>query len=445
MRRALWTWIAAALLVTVPTAVAGPPDGFEVRTIVSGLEGPTAIAYGPGERLFITEKSGLVKVFTRGKTHEFLDLRAEVNATDDRGLNNLIIDERGRIYLFFTEELRPDDPDQRHPAGGKLIRVEPSRGNPNRADPQSRVTLVSGFDSRGPWHSVGGLDFDERGNLVLAFGDGAPYHPEEFSAAGLVTYDLESLSGKVLRVDPGSGRGIPMNPYFDADRPGSVRSKVIARGFRMPYRLTVDRAAGTIYVGDVGTDQYEEIDQIPVTTATPNTELNYGWPCYEGGEHGEPVRRYPDEPYCVERYFSAANEDELTTAPVHAYSGEGGAALVLGPLYRGGPYPKELDGSLVFADWVRDRFWTYVDGDVAEFGSSSGWGNPTDIETTPAGTLAYTAFQSGEVREIVYVGGEDNESSFGVLPWIVVVLGLIGLALAGVVGYTARRARRSHV
>jgi hypothetical protein len=424
------------MVVAVPTAIAGPPDGFEIRTVVSGLETPTAIAYGPDGRVFIGEKSGRVKVLAQGKVHEFLDLRDEVNESDDRGLNNLIIDKRGRLYLFFTEELRPDDPDDRHPAGGRLIRIEASTRNPNRADPKSRVTLISGFDSRGPWHSVGGLDFDRQGNLVLAFGDGAPYHPKEFSAAGLVTYDLDSLSGKVLRIDSESGHGIPMNPYFDADRPDSVRSKVIARGFRMPYRVAVDRVTGAIYVGDVGTDHYEEIDLIPASATEPDTELNYGWPCYEGGEDGESARRYLDEPHCIKHYFSAANEEQLTTAPLHAYSGEGGAALVLGPLYRGGPYPEELDGRLVFADWVRDRFWTYADGDVADFGTPSDWGNPTDIETTPAGTLAYTAFQSGQVNEIIYVGGDDGSSS-GVVPWIIVALGLSGVALASV--YVIRR------
>jgi glucose/arabinose dehydrogenase len=423
--------------------MAGPPEHFAIRTIVSGLDEPTAVAYGPDGRVFITEKWGRVKVLAHGKVHEFLDLRDEVNATDDRGLNNLIIDKRGRLYLFFTEELRPDDPDRRHPAGGRLIRIEASARNPNRADPESRVTLISGFDSRGPWHSVGGLDFDKKGNLVLAFGDGAPYHPKDFSAAGLVTYDLDALNGKVLRIDAESGHGIPMNPYFDADRPDSVRSKVIARGFRMPYRLVVDRVTGTIYVGDVGTDQYEEIDLIPVSAAQPDTELNYGWPCYEGGAEGEPVRRYLDESACVSNYYSAANERQLTKAPLYAYSGKGGAALILGPLYRGGPYPEAFDGKLVFADWVRDRFWTYADGEVADFGSED-WGAPTDIEVTPDGTIAYTAFSyignaptRGQVKEIVYLG----RSGTVVAPWMFAALGASVVVLAFVYWKRRRRLR----
>lgn len=415
--------------------MAGPPDDFEIRTIVAGLEAPTALAYGPDGRLFIVEKTGRVTVFAQGKLHEFLDLSDEVNHFSDRGLNNLIVDERGRVYLFFTEELRTDDPDKGHPASGRLIRVEASTSRPNRADPESRVTLISGFDSHGPWHSVGGLDFDARGNLLVGFGDGSPYYPKEFSAAGLVAYDPESLSGKILRIDPENGHGVPSNPDYEPDRPNSVRSKVVALGFRMPYRITVDRATGASYVGDVGTDQYEEIDLIP---AGAEEALNYGWPCYEGGADGEPVRRYPDDPHCVSNYFSAEDEDRLTEAPLYAYSGEGGAALVLGPHYTGGPYPDELDGALVFADFIRDRFWTYTDGEVADFGAPSDWGNPTDIETTPAGTLAYTTFLSGEVNEIVYLGGE-GDSSPSAVTWVLLVLGGCVVALAVVFWKRTRR------
>jgi glucose/arabinose dehydrogenase len=422
--------------------MAGPPEHYEIRTIVSGLEAPTALAYGPDGRLFIAEKTGRVTLFAQGKLHEFLDLSDEVNHFSDRGLNNLIVDERGRVYLFFTEELRTDDPDKQHPAGGRLIRVEVSKSRPNRADPESRVTLTSGFDSHGPWHSVGGLDFDTRGNLVLAFGDGSPYYPKEFSAAGLIAYDLTSPSGKILRIDPDNGHGVPLNPSYQAERPDSVKSKIIASGFRMPYRLTVDRDTDAIYVGDVGTDQYEEIDLIPDSIAEPP---NYGWPCYEGGGDGEPVRRYLEEPYCVSHYYSAADEEQLTTAPLYAYSGTGGAALVVGPQYSAGPYPDEFDGKLVFADFIRDRFWTYADGEVADFGTPSEWGGPTDIDVTPQGTLVYTAFLSGQVNEIVYVGGEADGSSFytDAVPWILLALGTSGVVLAFV--YWSRRRGRSQV
>jgi glucose/arabinose dehydrogenase len=423
-RRFLLTLSVAAVgaLALASAGWGGPPRGFEVQTIVSGLETPTALAYAPDGRIFITQKRGLVRVWADGRLHDFLDLRDEVNDYADRGLNNLTVDDRGRVYLFFTEELRKDDPDKVHPAGGRLIRVEALADDPNKADPASRVTLLSGFDSRGPWHSVGGLTFDRQGNLVLGLGDGSLYYPKEITAAALATYDLDSLNGKILRIDPDTAQGVPGNPYYDPARPDTVRSKVIARGVRMPYRITVEPASGNAFVGDVGSDRWEEIDLVPSSPTDPDRQLNFGWPCYEGGDSGAPEPRYPDLPECVSRYYSK-DDDTLTVAPQYAYRGDAHAALVLGPLLSGGAFPAGYAGRLVYADFVRDRFWTYRDGESFEFGAPGGWGGPTDVDETPQGTLAYTAFLKGRVNEIVYVGGEGTSA--------VVLVGVLLAALAG--------------
>ena len=438
--RLLWLAIptAAIVLAASPLAKAGPPDGYELRRIASGLNAPTAFAFGPDGRIYIAEQGGHVRVLADGRLRTFLDLSDEVNRHSDRGLNNLIVDRRGRVYLFFTAELRKDDPDKGHPAGGRLLRVEPSATDPYAADPESRVTLISGFDSHGPWHSVGGLDFDAQGNLVVGFGDGSPYYPREFSADAFVVYDLDSLSGKVLRIDPETGRGVSSNPYFDADRPDAVRSKVLARGFRMPYRLTVDRETGSIYVGDVGTDQWEEIDVIEAAWTNPDRELNYGWPCYEGGDDGTPARRYANDPYCTAEYFERDDEEELTRAPAYAYEGTGGAAIVVGPFAERARLGESVSGSLFVADFIHDRLFTYRDGEASDFGSDKGWGAPTDLGLTPRGTLVYTAFLAGELNEVVYVGGEDG-SSRSQAKWLGISLVGAAIVLAGAL--LARRMR----
>ena len=437
-RAALWACCVA--LVAAPSAVAGPPPGFELRTIVTGLDAPTAMAYAADGRIFIAEKSGLVRVFDQGRLHTFVDLRDEVNQHSDRGLNNLVIDDRGRVFLFFTTELRPDDPDKGHPAGGTLIRIEAMRDDPNRADAKSRTTLISGFDSRGPWHSIGGLDFDPDGNLVVGFGDGSPYFPKEFSPAGFVVYALTSPSGKILRIDPETGNGVPQNPLYVAARADEIRSKIIASGFRMPYRLTVDPADGAIYVGDVGTDQWEEIDVIAPASTGSESVPNYGWPCYEGGGDGTPQKRYIEEPYCVSRYYAAENAQELTTPPAYAYDAEGGAAVVLGPLGSSDGFPPQYDDRLFFADFIRDRFWTYDDGGVSDFGEPGKWGGATDIELTPGETLAYTALLTGQVNEIAYVGGEESGASLRDLTvqWVGYAVGLIGVITAFVIWRRSR-------
>lgn len=433
-------------------AYAGPPDGFALRTIVGGLESPTAFAYAPDGRVFITEKAGRVHVLRNGRLHEFVDLTDDVNRYSDRGLLSVAVDpsfERNRrVYLLFTEELRPADPDSGHPAGGKLIRIEVSRRDPTVADPSTRVTLVSGFKSIGPWHSVGGLDFDERGRLVLGFGDGSPYClsrrcqrtgvVEPFSANAYAPYDVNSLSGKILRIDPETGHGVPDNPYYDPDRPDRISSKILAYGVRTPFRVQVDRDTGQIYVGDVGTDQWDEINLIPASWDDPETELNFGWPCYEGGDSGVPQKVRLGDPYCISRYYES--EKELTTPPWFAYPVESGAALILGPRYRAKAYPSEYVGDLFFGDWKRDAFWKYSDDELEPFGTSGDWGQPVDIDVSPRGTLAYLGIGTGRLNEIVYVGGEESETRWTeVGPWIGGAVAAFGALL--VVGYWTRRRR----
>jgi glucose/arabinose dehydrogenase len=63
---------ALAALVFVGSAGAPPakivlPAGFKASTYASGLEHPTAMAWGPDGRLYVTEDTGLVVVARPGK------------------------------------------------------------------------------------------------------------------------------------------------------------------------------------------------------------------------------------------------------------------------------------------------------------------------------------------------------------------------------------------
>ena len=434
-------------------AHAGPPDGFALRTIVKGLASPTSFALAPDGGVFVTDKSGLVHVFSDGRRKLFLDLRPEVNRYSDRGLLSIALDpafeQNRRVYLLFTEELRPDDPDAGHPAGGRLIRIEVSRSDPTVAAVSSRTTLVSGFRSIGPWHSVGGLDFDRGGRLLVGFGDGSPYCTtlkclrtgvvEPYRASAYAPYDLDSLSGKILRIDPETGLGVPENPFFEPDAPGSVASLVLARGVRTPFRVQADRTTGEVFIGDVGTDQWEEINVIPASWSDPRTELNFGWPCYEGGGDGIPQAVRPGDPYCESNVYGA--DAPRTAAPRYAYAVERGAALIMGPRYRGGTYPDEYDGVLFAGDWKRDALSTISDDELEPFGTAGDWGRPVDVDVTPLGNIAYLAINTGRLNEIVYTGaGDAGDDGSRPVVWIALTAVCGGLL---VVAYALLRRRRA--
>ena len=103
---------------------------------------------------------------------------------------------------------------------------------------------------------------------------------------------LGSLSGKLVRLDPETGDGLPSNPFWDPANPRSVRSRTWALGLRNPYRFSLkpgsgshnpdDANPGSFFVGDVGWSSSEDFHVID------RPGLNLGWPIFEGM-----VPRYP--------------------------------------------------------------------------------------------------------------------------------------------------------
>ena len=77
--------------------------------------------------------------------------------------------------------------------------------------------------------------------------------------------NLDSLAGKIMRINPATGQGVADNPYWNGD-PNAARSKVWAYGVRNAYRFSVRPASGspaTVFAGDVGWNTTEEVDAVP--------------------------------------------------------------------------------------------------------------------------------------------------------------------------------------
>jgi glucose/arabinose dehydrogenase len=152
--------------------------------------------------------------------------------------------------------------------------------------------------------------------------------------------DTRSLLGKILRLDVDRASGgrayaIPADNPF-ADGAGGA-PEVWAYGLRHPFRFSFDRKTGGLYVGDVGQDEWEEIDY----GAPGRGGLNFGWDTTEG-------RRCYDPPTGCDRTGIAF--------PIHAYSHEAGNAVTGGYVYRGRAVPG-LVGTYVFADFGSRELW----------------------------------------------------------------------------------------
>jgi hypothetical protein len=117
---------------TGPFAVSGPLAGVRLVTVATGLGPVTSITQAGDGRLFLTEKSGAVRIVAGGAVHAapFLDLSALVSTESERGLLGLAFHPRhGENGWFFV--------DYTDPAGAVVVaRYQVSAADPDRADPE---------------------------------------------------------------------------------------------------------------------------------------------------------------------------------------------------------------------------------------------------------------------------------------------------------------------
>src|SRR5205085_9119203 len=85
------------------------------------------------------------------------------------------------------------------------------------------------------------------------------------------------LNGTLIRIDPFTGAGLADNPLAASADPNARR--IVAYGFRNPFRFTFQPGTTELWIGDVGWRDWEEIDRIPNPLTAP--VRNFGWPCYE--------------------------------------------------------------------------------------------------------------------------------------------------------------------
>ena len=251
------------------------PEALKLKQIAS-LDAPTYVTSEPdnAKRLFVTEQAGTIKVIEDGETLEepFLDLSAEVGAGGERGLLSIAFApdyaKSRKFYVYFTDK------------GGdiRIQEYERSEDAPARADADSARELLRIEHSQFPNHNGGQLQFGPDDLLYIGTGDGG--------GAGnplKTAQDKGSLLGKLLRIDPaesdGKPYGIPKDNPFVGE-PGA-RGEVYAYGLRNPYRFSFDRKTGALAIGDVGQDEFEEVDFVE---RGKGRGADFGWSAFEGRE-----------------------------------------------------------------------------------------------------------------------------------------------------------------
>lgn len=319
------------LLTTIsyPLLAQDPPDGFVSATVSDQWNEVVGLTFTTdGQDMFVWERGGKVWVVRNNQRQLLLDISEEVGAWHDHGLLGFALhprfDQNGHFYLLYlvdrhhlkfygTGAYSPTTNAYWDASISRLTRYTATRvENGYAVVPGSRKILIgetasTGIPQLSQTHSIGSLIFGTDETLLVSTGDGASpvsedvgSHEQSFYqnalADGIIqqrenvgafrSQIVNSYNGKVLRIDPETGDGLPSNPFYEPANPKSPQSKVWALGFRNPFRMSLkpgtgshnpnDGNPGILYVGDVGWNHYEEINVLD----KPGT--NFGWPIFEG-------------------------------------------------------------------------------------------------------------------------------------------------------------------
>jgi hypothetical protein len=291
------------------------------------------------DRLFLVRRLGEIRILDEDRqlvSPAFLDLTDRVNSGGiERGLLGLAFHpdyaDNGRFFVYYTtNQVR------------RLSEFRVAATDPSRAIADSEKVIFEfphPVNAVEPRHYAGQVAFDPDGLLWVSLGDGA-----DSRAQG---QDPNTIFGTIVRIDVDNG-----DPYVvPSDNPfveGGGKAEVWAYGLRNPWRFAIDPVDRLIYIGDVGHDQQEEINVVPIDDGGG---YNFGWSDMEGTRCFHKQDCVPDD----------------YTSPVLTYTRDLGFSVTGGRVYRGSEIP-ELAGTYFYSDYVEGwiKSFRYVDGQVTD-------------------------------------------------------------------------------
>lgn len=307
-----------------------------INEVVTGLSNPVQITHandGSG-RLFIVERQGRIRIMKNGViTGTFLDIDAKVGSgSSEQGLLGLAFSpdylNNPWFYVYYTDN------------GGDTVvaRYYVTGNDPDDADESSEeVILTQSQDFTN--HNGGQIAFSPIDHyLYIGFGDGGSANDPNNRAQSPSTW-----LGKMLRIDVETvvtnGYQIPTNNPFVVDSP--ILDEVWATGLRNPWRFSFDRLTGDLWIGDVGQNEWEEINLVPGSSIGGE---NYGWKIREG------FACRPGGTQCT----LAGRTD-----PIHVYNNnQVGRSITGGFIHRGAPEWTRMHGCYFYADYAFGKIWT---------------------------------------------------------------------------------------
>ncbi|WP_394829185.1 PQQ-dependent sugar dehydrogenase [Pendulispora albinea] len=301
------------------------------------LDNPMTMAQIPGDpsRWYVAERSGKILSFPvqnpPDSPREDLNIANQItNLGSEGGLLGMAFhpnfSRNGYVYLSYTTGT-----EERIVSA---IRRFTSAARDGTAFGAQADVLAFNQESSGN-HKGGCVQFGPDGYLYASFGDGGGVGDPFFHGQ-----ETTSFFSKVLRIDidHGDPYAIPDDNPFKNDTTGK-KKEIFAYGFRNPFRFSFDRVSRELWLGDVGQDDWEEIDIV-------KNGGNYGWSLKEGT-------------HCFPPSTTSCSSAGLID-PIYEYFNppppNGVGAVTGGRVYRGKAIP-ELVGSYLFGDSQTGEVW----------------------------------------------------------------------------------------
>ena len=383
--------ILAALSVQMMAAEAGdPPPDFADLVIADEIYAPISLGMAPDGRLIVLTDAGIAYMVKNDQllATPVFDIRNRVDDDADRGLQSMAFDNNfavnGYIYVVYTFDTNnADDGIGRN----RLVRM-----TMNGDVASNEVLIFDGFpEADVALHYGGGVEMGADGKLYTTVGD---------YLIGANGQDRTNIKGTVLRLN--TDGSIPTdNPFYD-ELTGDNRA-IYAYGLRNPWQTAKNPVTSDIFISDVGSNTYEELNVL-------EAGANYGWFEAEGPKDPND----PAQANFVDPLWSYRHVDNFPNDPF------AGCAIIGGSFYEtpNPTFPQQYRGQYFTGDYCQGRI-NSVDtatGEPTAFMDGFGFGL-VDLAVSPTnGDIYYidqsfngdNVFPSGGVGKITYIGPQTD-------------------------------------
>lgn len=390
-----------ALLVTGQI----PPEEnrFEKIVLVQGLNEPMELAILPNEDVLFIERHGALKRYDHQskETREIAKIAVSTKYTDpetgaqteaEDGLLGLTIDpdfeQNHWVYLYYAVA--------GNEAKNQLVRYELTEDGLQTES--KKILLEIPTQRTNCCHTGGSMDWDADKNLYLSTGDNtSPRESDGYTPIderqGRSAFDAQrtaantnDLRGKILRIHPEADGTytIPEGNLFPPGTP-KTRPEIYTMGHRNPFRISVDKATGFLYWGDVGPDAGKDsVGRGPAAEdefGQARKAGNFGWPYFVGnnkafwdydfstqvsGEQFDPQNPGNDSPNNIGLHTLPPAQEAFIWYPTSQSKRfpaleSGGKSAMAGPVYNkqefahaARPFPDYYHNRLFIYEWMRD-------------------------------------------------------------------------------------------